>query len=284
MAREAEGDGAALSPASANRLHALLRRVVDVQRHEMRAMLVSFAYFFFVLSGWFVLRPIREAVAAATGVSRLPYLFAATLAAVLVANPLFAALVVRFPVRKFITITYQFFVANILILYALMTFLAPVEGSVADLWIGRTFFVWTSVFNLFVVSIFWAFMADSFRSEQAKRLFGLIGGGSSLGGATGAALTAGLVESLGTKTMLLVSAGIMFICLLIVVRIIRTNEKAGQSDAAKTGEEEGVGGGEAIALLRGSRHLQIIALVITFAAKVPKRTLAWGKFPPPQPL
>ena len=95
-------------------------------------MLVSFAYFFFVLSGWFVLRPIREAVAVAAGISKLPYLFAGTLAAVLVANPLFSALVVRYPVRKFIAITYQFFVANILIFYALMTFVAPAEGSAGD--------------------------------------------------------------------------------------------------------------------------------------------------------
>lgn len=207
-----------MSPASTDRLHALLRRVVDVQRDEMHAMLASFAYFFFVLSGWFVLRPIREAVAAATGVSRLPYLFAATLAAVLVANPLFAALVVRYPVRKFITITYQFFVANILILYALMTFLAPVEGSAADLWIGRTFFVWTSVFNLFVVSIFWAFMADSFRSEQAKRLFGFIAVGGTLGSTLGSAATAVLAPAIGTPNLLLISAVLIELAVLCVQR------------------------------------------------------------------
>lgn len=207
-----------MSPASGDRLYGLLRRVVDVERHEMHAMLVSFAYFFFVLSGWFVLRPIREAVAAATGVSRLPYLFAATLAAVLVANPLFAALVVRYPVRKFITITYQFFVANILILYALMTFLAPVEGSAADLWIGRTFFVWTSVFNLFVVSIFWAFMADSFRSEQAKRLFGFIAVGGTLGSTLGSAATAVLAPTIGTPNLLLISAVLIELAVLCVRR------------------------------------------------------------------
>lgn len=218
MARKAEDDGARLSPASADRLHALLRRVVDVQRDEMHAMLVSFAYFFFVLSGWFVLRPIREAVAAATGVSRLPYLFAATLAAVLVANPLFAALVVRYPVRKFISLTYQFFVVNILILYALMTFMAPVEGSVADVWIGRTFFVWTSVFNLFVVSIFWAFMADSFRSEQAKRLFGFIAVGGSLGSTLGSAATAVLAPMIGTPNLLLISAVLIELAVLCVRR------------------------------------------------------------------
>jgi AAA family ATP:ADP antiporter len=207
-----------VSEPAQGRLYAVLRRVVDVRPDEVRAMLVSFAYFFFVLSGWFVLRPIREAVAAATGVRNLPYLFAATLAAVLVANPLFAALVVRFPARKFITVTYQFFVVNMMILYLLMTYLAPVEGSAADIWIGRAFFVWTSVFNLFVVSIFWAFMADSFRSEQAKRLFGFIAVGGTLGSTLGSAATAAFAPTIGTPNLLLISAVLIELAVLCVQR------------------------------------------------------------------
>ncbi|MBI2407442.1 MAG: MFS transporter [Gemmatimonadetes bacterium] len=192
--------------------------MVDVRSSEVRAMLVSFAYFFFVLSGWFVMRPMREAVAVATGVSKLPFLFAGTLTAVLIANPLFSALVVRYPVRKFIAITYQFFVANILIFYALMTFVAPREGSAGDIWIGRAFFVWTSVFNLFVVSIFWAFMADSFRSEQAKRLFGFIAVGGTLGSVLGSAATAELAPVIGTPNLLLLSATLIELAVLCVMR------------------------------------------------------------------
>ena len=192
--------------------------MVAVEPGEVQAMLVSFAYFFFVLSGWFVLRPIREAVAVATGVNKLPFLFAGTLAAVLVANPLFAALVVRYPVRKFIAITYQFFVVNILLFYALMTFVSPAEGSAGDVWIGRVFFVWTSVFNLFVVSIFWAFMADSFRSEQAKRLFGFIAVGGSLGSVLGSAATAKLAPMIGTPNLLLISAALIEFAVLCVWR------------------------------------------------------------------
>ncbi len=218
MAREGAGRGERLTEASSGRLHALLRRAVDVRPDEVRTMLVSFAYFFFVLSGWFVLRPLREAVAVATGVSKLPFLFAGTLAAVLLANPLFAALVVRFAARKFIAITYHFFVANILVFYALMTFVAPVEGSAGDIWIGRAFFVWTSVFNLFVVSIFWAFMADSFRSEQAKRLFGFIAVGGTLGSVLGSAATAALAPRIGTPNLLLLSAALIELAVLCVMR------------------------------------------------------------------
>ena len=207
-----------MTSSSAPRSPALLQRLVDVRPEEVRAMLVSFAYFFFVLSGWFVMRPMREAVAVATGVNKLPFLFAGTLTAVLIANPLFATLVVRYPVRKFIAITYQFFVANILVFYALMTFVAPAEGSAGDIWIGRAFFVWTSVFNLFVVSIFWAFMADSFRSEQAKRLFGFIAVGGTLGSVLGSAATAELASVIGTANLLLLSATLIELAVLCVMR------------------------------------------------------------------
>ncbi len=218
MAGEVEGRQSAMTSSSAPRSPALLQRLVDVRPEEVRAMLVSFAYFFFVLSGWFVMRPMREAVAVATGVNKLPFLFAGTLTAVLIANPLFATLVVRYPVRKFIAITYQFFVANILVFYALMTFVAPAEGSAGDIWIGRAFFVWTSVFNLFVVSIFWAFMADSFRSEQAKRLFGFIAVGGTLGSVLGSAATAELASVIGTANLLLLSATLIELAVLCVMR------------------------------------------------------------------
>jgi len=181
-------------------------------------MLVSFVYFFCVLSGWFVLRPIREATAAASGVGTLPYLFTGTLTVMLLANPVFASLVVRYPVRRFIAITYHFFVVNLLVFYALLRFVAPGEGTVGDLWIGRAFFVWTSVFNLFVVSIFWAFMADAFRSEQAKRLFGFIAVGGTLGSVVGSATTATFAAQIGTANLMLVSAVMIELAVLCVVR------------------------------------------------------------------
>ena len=133
-------------------------------------------------------------------------------------------------------------------------------------WVSVGFYLYGLILGILLISQFWTLANDIYDPRQAKRLFGLIGGGASLGGAIGAADHRRPGRALGTTTMLLVSAAILAVCLVIVVRIIRTNERAGQSDASKTGEEEGVGGGEALALLRGSRHLQIIALVITFAA------------------
>ena len=211
-----------------------LRKMVDVERGELRALFMSFAYFFFVLSAWFVLRPIREAAAVAAGTTILPWLFAGTLVVMLVFNPLFSALVVRFPVRRFIGITYHFFIVNLLAFYVLLRVVAPVEGTDADRWIGRAFFVWTSVFNLFVVSVFWCFMADYFRSDQAKRLFGFIALGGTLGSIAGSATTAALATRLGTPNLLLVSAVLLEIAVVLVFRFPLKAESGagGAADAA----------------------------------------------------
>jgi AAA family ATP:ADP antiporter len=222
--RMTAGDGTGASP-----LHRMLRRTVDVRPEEVNAMLMSFALFFFVLSGYFVLRPIRDAVAAASGVTKLPWLFAGTLTATLAFNPLFSLLVVKFPARKFVPISYQFFIANLLVFYALMRYASPGENSSVDLWTGRAFYVWTSVLSFFATSIFWCFMADIFRSEQAKRLFGFIGVGGTLGSIMGSSLTATLTPHIGPVNLLLVSAGLLECAALSVTwfpalpRIVQTD-------------------------------------------------------------
>ena len=196
----------------------LLRRLVDVHPGELRAVVASFTFFFFLLSSYFVLRPMRDEVAASSGVSGLTWLFAATLAGTLVFNPMFSALVVRYPVRKFIPISYQFFVANMLIFYAVLRYMSAAEGSSVDVWAGRAFFIWTTVFALFNTSIFWCLMADTFRSDEAKRLFGFIGVGGTLGSITGSAATAALAQRVGTINLLLVSAVLLEIAVVIVTR------------------------------------------------------------------
>src|SRR5215831_13381057 len=203
---------------STSRVHAVLRRVVDIRDDEVRAVLTSFAFFFFLLSSYFVLRPIRDAVAASSGVRKLPWLFAGSLTATLALNPFFSALVVRFPVRRVIPISYHFFVANILTFYAVLRFVSTSEASATSVWMGRVFFVWTTVFALFNTSIFWCLMADAFRSEQAKRLFGFIGVGGTLGSIVGSAATASLANSIGAVNVLLVSAVLIELAVFTIVR------------------------------------------------------------------
>jgi len=194
-----------------------LRSVVDVRPSELTAMVLSGLYFFFLLCSYFILRPIRDEMAVSAGVSKLPWLFLGTLAAMLLCNPLFSALVARFKAKHFIALTYQFFVLNLVLFYVL----ARILPGGAEPWLGRAFFVWTSVYNLFVVSIFWAFLADYFRSDQGKRLFGFIGMGGTMGSITGSALTAVLAARIGTQQLLLLSAALLELTLCIVLAFPR---------------------------------------------------------------
>jgi ATP:ADP antiporter, AAA family len=230
----------------------LLRRVVDVKPGEVRAMLLSCAYFFFILSAYYIIRPIRDEMGNAGGVRNLAWLFTGTLIATILAQPLGAALVQRFKARVFIAVTYNFFVLNLFVFYLLLEMM-PAEQRV---WIGRVFYIWVSVFNMFVVSIFWAFMVDLFRTEQSKRLFGFIGVGGTIGGITGGVITAALVKTVGQSNLLLVSAALLEVAVFCVWKLSRGAEditlQVGDSGAAAGDKQERAVGG---ALLAGITHV-----------------------------
>lgn len=160
-----------------------LGRVVTLRPGETRALLWSFAYFFCLLAGYYVLRPLRDEMGIAGGVRNLPWLFTATFIVMLAAVPVYGAAVTRLPRRHFIPLVYHFFVANIALFWLLLTL------DIETVTVARVFFVWTSVFVLFVVSVFWSFMADLYDNEQSKRLFGFIAAGGSAGALLGPAIT-----------------------------------------------------------------------------------------------
>lgn len=221
--------------------HALLRRAVDVRADEVRAMMTSFAFFFFLLSSYFVLRPIRDAIAAASGVNKLPFLFLGTLAGTLICNPLFSTLVVRLPVRRVIPISYHFFTASFLTFYAVFRFVSSGEGSTVDVWMGRGFYVWITVFALFNTSIFWTLMADVWKSEQAKRLFGFIGVGGTAGSIIGSAVTAALAPQVGAVNMLLVSAVLIELAVATITLFPMRSVAPGER-ARETADRDVIGG------------------------------------------
>src|SRR3977135_2286742 len=185
---------------SASFTHPLLYRLVQVRREEIAAMLWSFSYFFWLLCGYYVLRPVRDEMGIRGGVDNLPWLFTGTFLAMVAAVPLFGWASSRFPRRKLLPMIYLFFAANLLLFHALL------ESGIAPVRSAQAFFIWVSVFNLFVVSVFWSFMADLFRNEQARRLFGFISAGGSLGALAGPPLTATLAPPTGPANLLPLSA------------------------------------------------------------------------------
>jgi ATP:ADP antiporter, AAA family len=190
-----------------------LARVVKVRPGEVRALCWSFAYFFCLLAGYYMLRPLRDEMGIAGGVRNLPWLFTATFVVMLAAVPVYGAVVAKLPRRRFIPLVYHFFVLNIAIFWVLLTF------DIGSVHAARVFFVWVSVFNLFAVSVFWSFMADLFASEQGKRLFGCIAAGGSAGALLGPAVIVGLAVPLGPINLLIVAALLLEAAVFCALRL-----------------------------------------------------------------
>jgi AAA family ATP:ADP antiporter len=182
-------------------MKALLRRVVDVRPNEWRALWLGFAFFFVILAGYYVIRPIRDNIGA-TNFENLWWMFTAVLLAMVLANALFSSVVARMPRRKFIPLAYRFFAVNLVFFFGLMQFIPPGKQP----WVDISFFIWVSVFNLFNTAIFWGFMTDLFTSEQGKRLFGFITVGGSLGAILGPIITTFLAQKVSPGWLLLISA------------------------------------------------------------------------------
>ncbi|MDE2678530.1 MAG: MFS transporter [Gemmatimonadota bacterium] len=173
---------------SQNPLLGAVVRITGVRPEEAATVLLSAAYFFLVLSAYYVLRPIRDSMGVAGGPENLHWLFTATAAVMLLLHPVFAAIVARWTRRRFVAVTYRFFMLCLIVFFLVLNALP--EGGQAEIWVGRSFFVWTSVFNLFVVSVFWSFMTDLYRERQSRRLFALIGVGGTMGAILGSSITA----------------------------------------------------------------------------------------------
>lgn len=178
-----------------------------VQHGEWPALLLSCVYFFCVLTAYYVIRPVREQLSAAVGSTQLPWFYAATFIVTLALTPLFAALVSRWRRRVMVPVVYGLFVACLL---AFMPFFAN-PGLLSPRALGVVFFVWVSVFNLFVVSVFWIFMSDIWTPIQARRLFPLIGFAGTAGALAGPAITHALVGIVGVAPLLAVSASLLVI-------------------------------------------------------------------------
>ena len=213
-----------------------LQLLLSVRRDERALLALSGLFFFLVMAGYFILRPIRDQMGVAGGVNNLPWLFTGTLLAMLAINPLFAMLVSRWPRPRFVAFSYR-----ALMLCLLGFYLALVGMPEANqVWIGRVFFIWVSVFNLFAVSVFWAVMADVFQSEQSRRLYGVIAAGGSLGALVGGLLTSSLVAAIGAPALLLVSLVTLELALWCMFAINRRVNLV--AAAAQRPQDEVIGG------------------------------------------
>ncbi len=209
-----------------------LDKILDLEPHEYIAVAWSFAYFFCVLSSYYILRPVREAMAVGSGPDTIPYLFIGTFVAMLLVTPIFGWVASRFPRRVFLPWVYLFFIANILIFW--VVFSQAINSGNELIWLGRVFFVWLSVFNLFVVSVFWSFMADIYTREQGRRLFGVITAGGSIGALLGGAATSALVVPIGFQNLLPISAALLALGVLCIRQLRKWVVHEHEDEISKT--------------------------------------------------
>ena len=243
--------------------HTLVKRLVNVEPLELRALFWSFSYFLSLLCGYYIVRPMRDEMGIAAGVENLQWLFTGTFVVMLAAVPLFGWVSSRYARQKFIPYIYGFFISNLLLFFALFT------SDITHAYVARAFFIWASVFNLFIISVFWSFMADVFSNEQAKRLFGFIAAGGTAGALIGPALTTELAIPLGPTNLLLLSAFFLGWAVVSVKRLIVWRGEVGinpdeRSEAPGPSDSSAMGGGilAGIYLVLRSPYLLGICLLI----------------------
>ncbi len=238
-----------------------LHRTTRSHTHELAAVLWSFAYFFFLLASYFILRPIRDEMGVAAGRDNLQWLFTATFFAMIVASPVYAFATARLPRRRLIPVVYHFFALNLLAFWAVLW--SGWERALT----AQVFFVWVSVFNLFAVSVFWSFLTDVYRSEQGKRLFGFIAAGGTAGTLLGSSITVTLAGHLGPTNLLIVAAVLLEIAVVCAWALERNARgfrigEAPEEIVRTNGEARALGGGmlDGFLLILRSPYLAGIAL------------------------
>jgi len=242
----------------------------------------SLLYFFCLLTGYYVLRPVRDAMGASAdaqaifppalidwaqargfrlGDFTLQLLFTGTFLCMVAAQPIYGALVSRFPRRVFLPAVYLFFIASLVYFHWAFTHGLPGRGAL--------FFIWAAVFNLFAVTVFWSYMADVFDNEDAKKVYGYIGAGGTIGALTGPVITRLLAERVGVANLLLVSAGFLALCLVCILKLRPWAIRREQRHRARSGE--GAMGGSMLAglvLVWRDPLLRALAMLMFFGVGV----------------
>jgi ATP:ADP antiporter, AAA family len=233
----------------------LLRRLVILQPDEAPALLASFATLLCMFASYTILRPVRDALGITSGLEKIPYLFWGVFLVMLALQPLYGWLTSRFPRTVFLPWVYGFFAANLVAFY--VWFRLQEDHT----WIARTYFVWVSVFNLFVVAAFWSLMADVFNREQAGRLFGFIWAGASTGGLIGPLIDHYLAVPIGAINLLPISALLLLVSLIFMAQVIRWQRRHGEArEAGVPHREDALGGGVWAAFAQVARSPYLLGI------------------------
>jgi ATP:ADP antiporter, AAA family len=252
-------------------LQRMFKSMAGVEPHELSAVLLSMLYFFFLFGSYSVVKPVRDAMGTVYGINHLNQLFLGTFIGTLILAPLYAGMASRLKLSNFLPWVYGFIALTILGFYVLFS-----GGKVSDRYVAAGFYIWVSVFNMLIISVFWSFMADTFSRPQAKRLFGFIAAGGTVGGIAGPAIATLLAKSVGNNGLMLISAGGFIVTALLVKLLANERDKlvaASGSEGQRTNINHRLGGNplDGFILLLKSPYLMLIAgflLLMTFISTV----------------
>ncbi|WP_241586044.1 NTP/NDP exchange transporter [Rosenbergiella epipactidis] len=216
-----------------------LQRLVSIKQEELAPLCWGWLYIFSLLCAYYILRPIRDTVSTLTGAHSLPWLFTAVLITMLLLQWPYNRLSQRLPRERFISYSYQ---ACALILCAFALGFAR-HGGLHDLFLGRAFFIWVSVFNLFAVSVFWALIVDIFDSERGKRLFGLLAAAATFGAIGGSGLTSLVANHLSTPVLLIIAVGLIQVSVFSAKRLSHCGRRLSQSATEEKASHSSSAGG-----------------------------------------
>jgi AAA family ATP:ADP antiporter len=213
---------------SAMKFSTLLGLAADAEPPEMKILALAFLCNFVLFSSYYILKPLRDTMATVFGVDELQNLFTGTFLITLAGAPVFAWLASRIRLALFLPGIFWFLLLDILVFYALF------RAAPQSRWVAASYFWWFSVVNLFLISIFWTFMADIFSASQATRLYPFIAAGGSLGAIAGPAITTSLSGLIGLGGLLLVAAGGFLLIILFVHLLMREKARmAGDAGAIR---------------------------------------------------
>ncbi len=249
------------TPPSAGPWARMLKAVAAVEPPEIRAVVLSMLYFLFLFGSYSVIKPVRDAMGTVYGVAHLQELFTATLIASLLFAPLYSGLASRIRLSTFLPWVYGFVALTMLLFYALF-----VSGKYQDRWSAAAFYVWVSTFNMLIISVFWTFMTDTYSRHQAKRLFGLVAAGGTIGGIIGPGIATLLAKAIGNHNLLLISAA-GFAITAVLVRLLGLEKqrlRAAGADGQPTTLDHRLQGNpfDGFVLLLRSRYLLLLALFL----------------------
>ena len=221
-----------MQKSSNNPIYKLLRIVSNIEGHEIKAVVGSFLFVIVLMTAYYILRPVRDAMASDWTDAEVSWLWTLNFFISTAVVAVYGVLVSRFRLRLLVPSIYAIFALTFLSFYALISTMA--DRTLVD----KSFYVWVSVFSLFHISVFWSFMSDLFSKEQAGRLFGIIAAGASVGGLVGPSIPSFFSASLGTDNLMLLASAMLLVPIPIIfyLQSLKSSDLHNESLAPQTNQ------------------------------------------------